>query len=60
MAPTADDRSRATRLTPPVEDASARDVATTRGRRHHTEIAYLYNASVYLSMQGPAATVTPY
>ena len=31
-------------------DASARDVATTRGRRHHTEIANLYNTSVYLSM----------
>jgi hypothetical protein len=42
-----------------VEDASARDVATTRGRRHHTEIANLYNASVYLSMQGIASTVTP-
>ena len=60
VASTADDRSRASRLTPPVGDASARVVATTRGRRHHTEIANLYNTSVYLSMQGPAATVTPY
>jgi hypothetical protein len=38
------------RLTPPVGDAPARDVATTRGRRHHTEIANLYTASVYLLM----------
>ena len=44
------DRSRAMRLTLPVRDASARDVATTRGRRHHTVIANLYNASVYLFM----------
>jgi hypothetical protein len=44
-ATTADDHSRATHLTRPAGDASARDVATTRGRRHHNEIANLYTTS---------------